>query len=965
MTKSFWLLSAGIAAITAPASAQETGHANATGSGQTGQVSAEDRAAGAANQADTTASGPEQGEIIVTATRRASPLSDVPVAVSAITAETMQNSGASDLRQLNQVTPSLYVSSTSSEAGAGGAGIRGIRTVGDNPGLESSVATFIDGVYRSRSGVGLTELGPVERVEVLRGPQGTLFGRNASAGLINVVTARPRFETQGYAEASYGNYDFMRVGAGFNAPIGETVAARIDGVYVKRDGFLKDVISDRDFNDRDRYLLRGKLLFEPNSNLSVLLIGDYSKRDEECCAATYLPTRDVTRAADGSLVSGPSSIANLIRTTTSVVPGSGLGRVLEDTYARQVAITPGRDFRSDVEDWGASAEVNYDFGGATLTSITAYRHYDLQRGLDADFNNLDILARPSDGRFFNKFRTFTQEARLQGSSFDGVLDWLVGGYYANETLKTADNITYGADYNQFSAGRVGLLFAPVNPALAGAFRQLGFQNLNTFASTFASAQLATIPTVPAAARPAIAAAIASRVQNTPLSGGGVDDRYEQKSRNFALFTHNIINVTDKLAVTLGLRYTNERKRLEADLNSTSNCGTFVNNINALRALAAAATAPGAPSAVPGLPAALNPAVAGVAAGLANTVFAPLAPLACVINSVNGDFESRKKESEWSGTAVVSYKVSPDLMTYASFSRGYKAGGFNLDRAPLFSPVTLASTTNLDVLKFDPEKVDAYEVGAKFDGRKIDINVAAFYQMFKTFQLNTFDGTNFFVTDVRGCKDDLGTTDEDITPGNSICQNTRSGVTSKGIEIESFIYPSRDFTVAAGVTIAKTEYYKDLAGTPSFYQPANGNSLIPPLFLLPGQQLSNAPEYVVTGSATWTPPVGNNLRGLLYTDFRYQSEFNTGSDLFVEKEQQGVMVVNARAGIGAEDRRWSVELWAQNLFDVNYKQVAFNATLQGSNTSLAQTQRFGTPGTQLFGAFLAEPRTYGVTVRTRF
>ena len=958
MRKSIWLMSAGIMAVAAPAYAQEAGHAHATGSGQTGQVSQEDRSVAASEQAPQTASGPEQGEIIVTATRRASPLADVPVAVSALSAETLQNSGASDLRQLNQITPSLYVSSTSSEAGAGGAGIRGIRTVGDNPGLESSVATFIDGVYRSRSGVGLTELGPVERVEVLRGPQGTLFGRNASAGLINVVTARPRFETEGYAEASYGNYDFMRFGAGINAPLAETVAARIDGVYVKRDGFLKDVISDRDFNDRDRYLVRGKLLFEPNSNLSVLLIGDYAKRDEECCAATYLPTQDVTRAANGSLVFSPSSVAALIRKTTSAVPGSGLGRVLEDTYARQVAITPGRDFRSDVEDWGLSGEINYDFGGATLTSITAYRHYDLLRGLDADFNNLDILARAGegDGRFYNKFRTFTEEVRLQGSAFGGMLDWLVGGYYANETLKTGDNIAYGADYNQFAAGRVGLL----SPALA-AFPLFGFQNLNGFSQAFVNGQLATNPAfagIPAAARPLVINAIASQVVNTSLNGGGLDDRYEQKSRNFAVFTHNIINVTDQLSVTLGARYTSERKTLDADLNSTSACGAYVGNITRLRALAAAAAAN------PGGNGGLNPAIAGLSGALANTVLAPLAGLPCVINSVNGDFSSRKKESEWSGTAVVSYKPTAQLMTYASYSRGYKAGGFNLDRAPLFSPTTLASTTDLNVLKFAPEKVDAFELGAKFNGRQFDINVAAFYQMFKTFQLNTFNGTNFFVTDVRGCKNDLGTTDEDITPGNSICQDTRSGVTSKGVEVEAFMYPARDFTVMAGFTLAKTEYYKNLAGTPDFYQPANGNSLIPALFLLPGQQLSNAPEYVVTGSATWTPPIGN-LRGLFYSDFRFQSEFNTGSDLFPEKREVGVMVVNARAGIGAQDRRWSLELWAQNLFDVDYKQVAFNATLQGSNTSLAQTQRFGTPATQLFGAFLAEPRTYGITARTRF
>lgn len=127
---------------------------------------------------DAAAAEEEEGEIVVVAQGRSQLLSDVPVAVSAVSAETLQNSGANDIRQLNQVAPSLLVSSTGSEAN-GSARIRGIGTVGDNPGLESSVAVFIDGVYRSRSGIGLNELGEIERVEVLRGPQGTLGGRNA------------------------------------------------------------------------------------------------------------------------------------------------------------------------------------------------------------------------------------------------------------------------------------------------------------------------------------------------------------------------------------------------------------------------------------------------------------------------------------------------------------------------------------------------------------------------------------------------------------------------------------------------------------------------------------------------------------------------------------------------------------------------------------------------------------------
>jgi iron complex outermembrane receptor protein len=890
-------------------------------------------AAQAARPADTVV---DPHEIIVTATRRASALSQVPVAVSAIGTEALQNSGATDIRQLNQLSPSLLVSSSSSEAGAGGARIRGIGTVGDNPGLESSVATFIDGVYRSRAGVGLTELGPLERIEVLRGPQGTLFGRNASAGLINIVTAQPKFDLGGYGEASYGNYDYYRLAAGVTGPLSEKIAARVDGIYTKRDGFLKDVISGKDFNDRDRYLVRGKLLFKPSDDLSVLLIGDYAKREEQCCAATYLAARDYSRAANGSLVEAPSSIATFIRSLTSAVPGSGRGQVPDDTYARRIAVTPGRDYRSDVRDWGLSGEINYELGAAKITSITAYRDWKYISGQDSDFTNLDILARPGDGGRYTQFKTFSQELRLQGSAFDDRLDWLVGGYYAHEKLTTLDNLRYGADYDAFASGRVAL----ASPALA-AFPLFGFANLNGFARAFAGGQL------PAATpgRATIIDTIAGQVQNVPLNGTGLNDRFDQTSRNFAAFTHNIVKVTDRLSLTLGARYTDERKTLNANLASTSPCGTYAANIARLRALATAV-----------------PALAALANGLANSVLAPFAGLACVINGVNGQFDSRKKEGEWSGTAVLSYRPTDRLLTYASYSRGYKAGGFNLDRAPLFNSATLTASTSADILKFQPEKVDAFELGVKFDGRRFDLNVAAFYQMFKSFQLNTFNGTAFFVTDIRGCKTDLGTTDQDLVAGNSACSDPRSGVISKGVEVEAFLYPATDVTIATGFTYADSRYRKNLAGTADA---SGNNSLQPALFLLPGGRLSNSSAYVVTGSASWTPPVSSKLRGLFYADYRYMSELNTGSDLFTEKRQQGVLTVNARVGIGEASGKWAVEFWGQNILDAKYKQVAFNATLQGSNTSMAQTAAFGTPATQLFGAFLAEPRTYGLTVRSKF
>jgi len=930
--KASWLLSVGALAVATPVFAQDASQ-------------------------DTLGDNFQQGDIVVTATRRASPLSDVPIAVSAITAESLQYSGASDIRQLNQLSPSLLVSSSSTEATGGGARIRGIGTVGDNPGLESSVATFIDGVYRSRSGVGLTELGPIERIEVLRGPQGTLFGRNASAGLINIVTARPKFQDEGWAEAGYGNYNQYRFGGGVTGPIGESVAYRIDGLWTKRDGFMKDVVSGRDINDRKRWLVRGKLLMEPSDALSVLISADYAKRNEECCVGAYLPVANVTRNADGTLTRSTSSVAQIIRSMTSVVPGAGRGIVNDDTFSREVAITPGQDYQSNVRDAGVSAEINYDLGGARLTSISAYRDWNYVRGQDADFNNLDILRRDSDGDSFTRFKTFTQELRLQGEAFEGKLDWLIGGYYARETLNLGENTHYGADYDAFITRIVqdngSRQTDPVNRALLTAFP--GYKLLQPFSNSVAMTLLTTNPAfaaVPAAARSTVANLATASIQNVPLSGTGQRDSFHQTSRNYALFTHNIVNVTDRLALTLGARYTNEKKTLDASLVSDSGCGVFMANIATLRAQAAAN------GANPGGNGGLNQAVAGLQGALATQVLPAIAAGACgAISGINGDFSSRKKEGEWSGTAVASYRATDDLMTYASYARGYKAGGFNLDRAPLDT-----TATSIETLKFQPEKVDAFEVGFKFDGRKFDVNVAAFYQLFKSFQLNTFNGSSFFVTDIRGCKDSLGTRDSDQIAGNSQCANTRSGVVSKGVEVEAFLYPVRDVTMALGFTYADTRYRSDLSGTAD---PITGdNSLQPALSLLPGGRLSNSSQYVVTGSSGWTPELSGNLRGLIYADFRYTSELNSGSDLFTEKEEPGNMVVNARLGITGIDKQWSLEFWGQNIFNVRYSQIRYNMPLQGGGGSAGQLTAGGTTS-QLFGAFLADPRTYGVTVRTKF
>ena len=451
MRKSLWLVSTGLVAFPSAAFAQNAD--------QTAQPSAASPTEQAAVQPQPKPNQPD--DIVITAQGRRQLLQNVPIAVTAVGGQDMRNSGATDIRQLNQLAPSLLVSSTSTEAN-GSARIRGIGTVGDNPGLESSVAVFVDGVYRSRSGIGLNELGGIDRIEVLRGPQGTLFGRNASAGLIHVFSKKPAFDWNAYGEVTIGNYDMRRLEAGITGPISETLAFRLEGVWLKRDGFYHDTNNDTDVNNRNRYFTRGQLLFEPNSNLSVRLIGDYTHRTEKCCGAIYVNNTindkigDLTQPAQPPLNNDPDG-NNIINVLGDL--GQDLN-AFNDGWHRHISVSDGRSYKGTTTDGGVSMQIDNDFGGVNLTSITAYRGYKSEQNGDFDYSTVDILYRKDSDPNFRKFRTFSQELRLQGKAFGDHLDWLVGGYYANEHLTLADSLRFGNDYGRFATCRLVTGSAP-------------------------------------------------------------------------------------------------------------------------------------------------------------------------------------------------------------------------------------------------------------------------------------------------------------------------------------------------------------------------------------------------------------------------------------------------------------------------------------------------------------------------
>jgi iron complex outermembrane receptor protein len=764
-------------------------------------------------------------EIIVTAQKREQSLQDVPIVVTAVSGQLMQDAGVKDIKDLQVLTPGLMVTSTTSE-NVTTARIRGVGTVGDNPGLESSVGVVIDGVYRPRNGVSFGDLGPLSRVEVLKGPQGTLFGKNTSAGVINILSAKPGPKLAAQSEVSVGNYDAFAASQSISGPIGGDSLR--GGLYVavrKRDGFYdvntNTLTAERrtDSQTQNFYTGRAQILYEPNSDFDLRIIADFTKRDEDCCVSVGInagPTQAILSALAGVQAAGSRPF---------------------DRLAYSDRATPQK-----IEDKGISAEINWDTGWADskLTSITALRKWTSLNGIDADYSLADLAVRDDDGSFFTGFKQFSQELRLAGSTGD--FTWLVGGFFASEKLDFNQSLIFGRHLEPY----LGLVFSQGrNPALV---------------STLAGRPFGIIP-----------------------AGTGQVDTFKQDSKSYAFFTNNSYTL-GKLELTVGLRYTIENKDLDAHYTNLGG------------GAACAATLTRVPQIVAALGAAATTYIGSICTPFSDPAFNNLTTA------------QERDEKEWSGTAKAAYRFNPKVLTYVSYARGYKAGGFNLDRARFNIGQPNPDTT------FPGEFVDSYEAGVKSTlfGRTLLANATAFYQKYENFQLNTFTGISFVVSPIPK-------------------------VVSKGVDAD-FVWftPMDGLSFQGGVTYAVTQY-----GT---FTPSAGISP-----RLSGARISFAPLWSASLSGTYERPISDSLELRTNISARYTSSYNTGSDLNPGKLQKELTLVNARIGVGAKDQGWMVEAWAQNLFDEDYYQVVFDPLFQ----------------TGQLNAFLGQPRTYGMTLRFKY
>lgn len=791
---------------------------------------------------------PALAEIIVTAQKRVQNLQDVPISVIALSAKQLSDAGITNIKNLTILTPGVTTTSTTSE-NVTTVRIRGIGTVGDNPGLESSVGVVIDGVYRPRNGVGFGNLGEIDRIEILEGPQNTLFGKSSDAGVINIITKRPSRTFGATGEVTYGNYNDREVSGSVTGPIGGSSAYRLYAGYHRRNGFSPvDTVlgpsTDGASNDRNAYTVRGQYLYTPTDDVSVLIIGDYSKRNERCC--------DAVPVASGIF----SGVVNAIAGNPLI--GGQLGAVgigtppLSPFDQRAWANQP---ITQRIRDMGLSGQLDWKLGSAKLTSITAWRDSTVHAGNDLDYTGIDLLRSPGNLGNLTDFKQFSEELRLAGRR--GHLNWLVGGFYSNEILTPNTTIYAGTNFETYVSTAASVTAGAPNPFLIAGLTG------NPPGGTF-------IPGV-----------------------SGEQDQYGQTARSYAFFTNETYKLTRALDLTAGLRYTSEKKNVTSKYvnpDGGSACGQLL-------------TSPGV--------AAMNPATPEyqflVGYGCA-TLFNPFFNGLSTAQSLD--------ESNVSGTIKLSYHYSDNLLVYASWANGYKAGGFNLAR--------VANTATLQPIPdtaFPRETVQSYEFGIKsmLAQDTVRLNASVFDQRYTNFQLNTYTGIQFVVSSIRKLE-------------------------SKGVELSTqWATPLTGLNLSSGVVYAFTNIDEFGQSAPLF-----APDIATPLYRL-NNRLSFAPLWSGVVSATYTTPITAKLTLHTSVSEKYSSSYNTGSDLDPLKLQGAYGLLNARLGIGAPDGRWTVEIWGENLVNKGYYQVAFDAPFQYEQID----------------AFLGDPRTYGVTLRVKY
>lgn len=727
-------------------------------------------AAAPAAHAQTPADDAGLEEIVVTAQKRSESVQKTPIAVTAISGDTLLSKGLSTVDAIAQQVPSLNVSE---QIGQARITLRGIGVDNISTGAESSVAFNQDGIFYSRSAAALASFYDLDRIEVLRGPQGTLYGRNATGGSVNLITRKPEFDTNGYLKLTGGNYGTINSEAAFGTALSDQVAIRIAGQTQHHSGYGRNILTGRKVDSKDSQAVRGQILFKPDDSLSILIGADYFRSSDSSNGYHYFGA-------------GGLDANNQVVTPTGILLG---GVVPTDERDLSSTVNP----RAKSKFYGVRSDIGYAISDTvSLRSLTAYRKSDY-------FLHTDIS--PLGNELFPLFLDEDSDQFSQELQVNVDMDrnkFVAGVYYLRETID-------------------GSLVAPFN------LQAVGGPNL---------------------------------LMQGYFAGG------RMKTSAFAIFGQDTLTVSDGVRITLGARYSWERKTVhdQADFD---------------------------------LVRVFDPANV------------PLVPF----------HDDRKTFNSFTPKVGIEFDAGPDTLLYASWSKGFKAGTYNLGSASA---------------ALDPEKVDAFNAGLKTttSDRRLRANVEGFYYKYKDLQVAKV--TNF-----------------------QLALENAATATIYGIEGEFTLRPiDAPLTLALNASWLHARFDRYVTADPS--RPAgDGVTLDPdsglPAFNLKGKHLPQAPNYLINVSAEYVIKGGFGdvtLRGEgTWSDRVYFSPFNRQ-----EVSQPAYSLFNASIGWSDPGSAWQLTAFIRNI----------------GNKTVRASGQVATPfvGSPIVG-FLQPPRTFGVSAAYKF
>lgn len=795
-------------------------------------------------------SGPRLEEVIVTAQKRAESLQDVPISVAAVTGEKLEDAGIETLEDLTVQIPNIHFTETGFSTQVR---VRGIGS-DNSQGFEQSVGMYIDGIYHGRAQLFRTPMMDLERAEVLRGPQSTLFGKNSIAGALNLTTARPTEELEGRISFAYEpEYGGQELNAVVSGPLTDSLRARVAIREFQEDGYFRNTFKNTDEPESDESAYRLSLEWDATDSLVLFL---KAERNEFNTIG-----RPIETDFDVSLTPGGPNYGQILGSLGQPELDS------EEPFTRQFD----HDETSDNVINNLTFNADYSFDDYTLTLVTGLLDFEYDERCDCDDTASEIL--PLD--LGETYEQFSQEIRIT-SPGDEKFDWIAGLFYQSWDQTFFDD--------------------------------LGISNTNF------------LPSV-ASGLSAENAALAF------LSNTALRREFEQSSESWAGFGQVTWHATDQLHFTVGARYTEEEKEASKIL--------FLRQLDSQAPLSNA-TNP------------LTPVIAQVYLGffgveteqtrvvIPGPGASPI-PLAYAGHNVSKD----RKEEVFNPLVNIQYDINADMMAYASYTTGFKAGGFD----PRSNSVGEFSTPDptgsapaesnpYQWFEFEEERAIAYELGIKtslFDGRG-ELNAALYRTEYEDLQISQFDGRVGF---------NVGNAKETVV---------------QGIEIDGRWAITDNLNASYGFSWLDFEYTDFFngncyVGQPGEHSDVNGDGSFD-LCDYTGKRGVYTPDYTLNASLNYRRPLFNGIDLKGFIDWQHVDGHNVHVNLDPRGEIDAYNVINARIGFDAE--RWSVALLGRNLLDEYIVAYSANAPLSANAF-----------GTNTYYSLIRRPRTLAIEGKIKF